>query len=257
MGFLDRVKKDIVKKSGDDVPAEKQAPKVRGLSREAKELLEKLQKEKEQKKYLGMVIDATASREASWDRAQKILRTIFQKLSEDSGLQIRVIYFGGDRVGDLGWSGDLLSVQKRMAEVGCERGLTQIVSGFEKFFQDRQKHLPENVILIGDAFEEEVKDLKKILVTFREKNIRVFSFYDREGGSARPETDAEMLFRKISKVTNGVFQEYQEGVYLDDLIVATATFAAEGMKGLERLVKENNRAALTLKKELLQIEEKK
>lgn len=256
MGIFDDVKNSLVKKPSAEVPAEKPLPtRVFGVSDKTVAVLKKAGQAR-QDKYLGLVIDATGSRGPSWDRAQKILRKIFDRLSQESGLHMRVVYFGGDTVGDLGWSADLLGVQRRMAEVRCMTGLTQIQNGLNTFFHDTRGHVPENVILIGDAFEEDIEGLKIILKKYRRENVRIFSFFEPGGHTVQPEPDAEVVFKKIAKVTNGVFQEYREGVYLDDLLVAVAAFAAQGQEGLEKLVSENSRAALTLKTELLRIDGK-
>jgi|CXWL01.1.fsa_nt_gi hypothetical protein len=256
MGIFDDVKKSLVKKPSAEVPAEKPLPtRVFGVSEKTVAVLKKAGQAR-QNKYLGLLVDATASRGLSWDRAQKILRKIFDRLSQESGLHIRVVYFGGEMVGDLGWSGDLLGVQRRMAEVRCVAGGTQITEGLGKLFHDAGGHLPENVILIGDAFEEDIEGLKIILKKYRRENVRIFSFFEPGGYTIQREPDAEVVFKKIAKVTNGVFQEYREGVYLDDLLVAVAAFAAQGQEGLDKLVTEKSRAALTLKTELLRIDGK-
>ena len=253
MGFLDDVKKSLVKKPGT-VPADKPLPKtVSGVTPETLAVLKKAEQAR-QKKYLGLLVDATASRAPTWKRAQKILGTIFNRLSKTSGLHVRVVYFGGGEIGDLGWSSDLVGVQRRMAEVSCKDGRTRITEGLERFFHQCGGYFPENVILIGDAFEDDLEGLKTILKTYRRDKVRIFSFFERGGYSPQP--DGEIVFKKIAKVTNGVFQEYREGVYLDELMVAVAAYAAQGKEGLAKLVAENSRAALSIQAELLRIEGK-
>lgn len=257
MGFLDDMKKALVKKPPPDVPTERPLPtKVHGVSEKSMAVITKVGQVR-QNKYLGLLIDATGSRGATWEKAQQILQNIFDRLSAETGLHIRVIYFGGNKIGDLGWTSDVLGVRRRMAEVTCAFGGTQVTEGLTKFIEDHQGNLPENIILIGDAFEENVDGLKNILVTCRRERIRIFSFFEPGGLTAKTESSAEIIFKKIAKVTNGVYQEYREGVYLDELMVAAAAYAAQGQPGLEKLIKENNRAALTLQRELLQIEGKK
>lgn len=257
MGFLDDMKKALVKKPSPDVPTERPMPtKIHGVSERTVELLKKVGQELD-KKYLGLVIDATGSRRPTWEKAQQILQNIFDRLSAETGLHIRVIYFGGKDIGDLGWSRDVLGVRRRMAEVTCIAGRTQIAEALTLFIEDKQGYLPENIILIGDAFEEQVDNLKKVLTICRRERIRIFSFFEPGGFTTNIESSAEVIFKKIAKVTNGVYQEYREGVYLDELMVAAAAYAAKGQAGLEKLIKENSRAALTLQRELLQIESKK
>ena len=209
--------------------------------------------ERLQKKYLGLVVDATSSRAATWDRAQMILSGILNRLSEATGLHIRVIYFRGREVGDLGWNDHMQDVARRMAEVDCMAGFTQIVPALRKLLYETSEPVPETVILIGDTFEEKIDDLKPILTEYRKKRIKIFSFFEPHTDAAA-ESASETIFRKISKVTEGVFQEYREGVYLDELMLAVATYTAQGKSGLDKLVKQNSKAALILQKELLQIE---
>lgn len=256
MGFFDDVKKSLVKKPTASVPADKPLPKkVFGVSEKTLAVLKKAEQAL-QKRYLGLVVDATASRGPSWERAQNILGTIFSRLSQASGLHIRVIYFGGGEIGDLGWSADLPEMQRRMAKVRCKTGKTKITQGLERFFGDSRDLVPENVILIGDAFEENIDGLKTVLKTYRREKVRIFSFFEPGGSVEEVEREAEIIFRKIAKVTNGVFQEYREGVYLDELMVAVAAYAAQGKAGLDKLVAENSRAALSIRTELLRIEGK-
>lgn len=209
-----------------------------------------------QLKSLGMVIDATGSRTSTWARAQIILRTIFERLSRESRLQIRLVHFGGGELKDLGWSRDVGRLQDRMAGVSCQTGGTKIIKSLEKFLVESQGYEPGNVVLIGDAYEEGVDDLKKVLKRYREKKIRIFTFYESRSRLLTEESREKMIFRKIAKVTNGVFQEYRENAYLDDLMMAVAVYAAQGESGLDALAKSKNQAALALKKELLQIEAK-
>jgi hypothetical protein len=51
---------------------------------------------------IGFLIDATRSRENTWEQAQTIQATMFRSASGLKALKLRLVYFGGNRLTKLG-----------------------------------------------------------------------------------------------------------------------------------------------------------
>lgn len=257
MGMFRRNKNDMAKNSSPPVSAKQSVEKkILGLSKESRELLQQVE-ERRNKQYLGLIIDATASRAKTWARAQNILEGMFGRLAKDSGLHVRVIYYGGDVVGDLGWKRNVLAVQKHMAAVRCVEGLTRMNTALELMLRSSDDGMAENVVVIGDAYEESYVQLNGLLDRCRRAKVKIFSFFEPGGHSAQTEPPPRTVFEEMAARTGGVFQEYREGLYLDELMVAAAVFTARGYRGLEELVNQKSKGAIAIQAQLLRIEDKK
>ena len=72
-------------------------------------------------------LDATASREATWDQACHIQMDMFGQAEKVGGLEVQVCYFQGfKRFFATRWVADPQRLQTSMAKVRCQGGLTQI-----------------------------------------------------------------------------------------------------------------------------------
>ena len=104
---------------------------------------------------IGFLVDATASRENTWEQAQMIQAKMFRSASGLTALKLRLVYFSGNRLTKLGWNDDAHKIAARMAEVRCHSGLTQIIQGLEAFIDEKPENRANAIILIGDSFEED------------------------------------------------------------------------------------------------------
>lgn len=186
--------------------------------------------------HIGFVVDATASRQETWERAQTVQGRMFQAVAGLGRVSLRLVHFGGGELIDHGWSKDASWLAARMAAVRCRQGLTQVVPALRGFVDDGEK--ADAVILVGDAFEEEPGEALMLSHTLRMRGIRVFAFF--EGGLQA----AEDQFRLIAETTGGRFARLGDDLPLADLCEGVALLAAGGEKAVRRLTNERARRLL-------------
>src|SRR6478752_7237520 len=72
-------------------------------------------------------MDATMSREPTWDRALQIQAEMFQETARIGGLDVQLVYFRGfGECRSSKWVSDPTSLAALMTKVGCRGGYTQI-----------------------------------------------------------------------------------------------------------------------------------
>jgi hypothetical protein len=72
-------------------------------------------------------MDATMSRQPTWDLALKLQGDMFHAVKEVGGLDVQLVYFRGfNETKASKWVGDPDAVARLMARVACEGGYTQI-----------------------------------------------------------------------------------------------------------------------------------
>src|SRR6478609_8416717 len=72
-------------------------------------------------------MDATMSRQPTWDLALKLQGDMFQAVKDVGGLDVQLVYFRGfNETKASKWVGDPDAVARLMARVACEGGYTQI-----------------------------------------------------------------------------------------------------------------------------------
>ncbi|MFD2855751.1 hypothetical protein ACFSZS_14610 [Seohaeicola zhoushanensis] len=177
--------------------------------------------------HIGMIIDATGSREHSWEQAQTAQLRMFKDLAGLKALQLRLLEFGGGKLSDYGWQSDALQVAKKMAAVRCRQGLTQFIPALEAFAKDETK--ADALILIGDAFEECSTAVLMPSWNLRDRGTRVFCFHEGDDPVARS------AFNAIAETTGGRSIKLGDQLPLADLCSGAALLAAGGKDALKRL----------------------
>jgi len=189
--------------------------------------------EKKQATKIGFLIDATGSREQTWELAQTIQAKMFQAVSGLKAVSLRLVYFGNNRLTALGWDNNPNSVAKHMAAVRCRTGLTQIIEGLQSFIDERPDGKAAAIILIGDCFEESSSQAERAAILLKEKGIKVFSFVEGY------DPTAQSVFRRISEITGGKFARFGSNMPLSDLCEGVVLLASGGEKALGRLKNKN------------------
>jgi hypothetical protein len=76
---------------------------------------------------IAIIIDATASREPTWDMAMKLQGELFEQVAKLSGLEVQLIYYRGlSECSRSPWMSDGPSMGRLMSKVMCRGGPTQI-----------------------------------------------------------------------------------------------------------------------------------
>ena len=126
-------------------------------------------------------MDATASREASWDRAANLQGEMFQETASKGSLEIQLAYFRG--LGEFrvsSWttkSKDLLGL---MTAVSCGAGETQIKKVLRHALTETKNKPVDALIFIGDSIEEDIDSLGALAGELGLLGVPTFFFQEGE-----------------------------------------------------------------------------
>ncbi|WP_149535489.1 vWA domain-containing protein [Siccirubricoccus phaeus] len=177
-------------------------------------------------------IDATASRQPSWDRACQLQGEMFQATRELGGLEVQLAYYRGyQEFAATPFLTDAAELTRRMAGVQCLGGQTQIQRVLAHALAETGKARVNALVFVGDAVEEPVDPLCHAAGRLGLSGTPVFCFH--EGGDAR----AGQALRQIAKVSGGAYAVFDAGSAeaLRALLRAVAVYAAGGRAALARL----------------------
>jgi hypothetical protein len=176
-------------------------------------------------------MDATASREPTWDHACHIQAEMFAETAALGGLKIQLCHYRGFKEFEAsGWLTDTASLQRQMAAVRCLGGHTQIGRVLKHATAMAKQQRIDALVFVGDCMEEDIDDICQLAGVLGMHGVPAFMFH--EGGDAR----AGQAFRQIAKLTKGAYCPFDAGSanQLRDLLSAVAVYAAGGRLALER-----------------------
>jgi hypothetical protein len=189
-------------------------------------------------------IDATASREPTWDMAAGLTAQMFEAAAAIGNLSIQLIYYRGYReCSASGWLTDAPALIAAMRRVRCEGGHTQIGRVLDHVRKEHSREKVAALVLVSDSCEEDAGDLFK-----RATELGVPCFLFQEGTSK----EVSRIYEEIAKLTKGAHCTFDAGAAqrLADLLKAVAAFAAGGIKALASQNSDAARLLLTqLKKD--------
>ena len=100
-------------------------------------------------------IDATASRQSTWDLARHLTGDMFKAVVGGS-LSVQCVYFRGDRECiATPWTSNASTLSATMADVECRQGLTQIQRVLEHTKRENERQKVAALVLISDSCEEQ------------------------------------------------------------------------------------------------------
>ena len=188
-------------------------------------------------------MDATASREPSWDRACQIQGEMFEATRGLGGLQIQLVWYRGfGEFEACPWSASSAELVQRMTAVRCRAGETQIEAVLAHAIAETKLRKVNAVVFGGDCVEENVDSLCQRAGELGLLGVPAFIFH--EGG----EPVARRCLEEIARLTGGAYCPFDAGSAeaLRDLLAAAAAFAAGGRIALEDFGRRRGGAALLL-----------
>ncbi|RKT46021.1 VWA domain-containing protein [Thiocapsa rosea] len=188
-------------------------------------------------------MDATASREPTWDRAAQIQSGMFIETRDLGGLEVQLCYYRGFRDFSASpWLQDSEALLKRMNRVFCEAGLTQIGRVLEHALEEAKKGRVDAVVFVGDCMEESRDRLADLAGRLGLAGVPAFVF--QEGRD--PAT--ERSFREIARLSGGAWCPFDASSprMLHDLLAAVAVYAAGGRAALTHYGETHGGAVLQL-----------
>jgi hypothetical protein len=177
-------------------------------------------------------IDATASRQPTWDRACHVQAEMFLATRELGGLAVSLAYYRGFReMAATPFLTDARELARRMSTVTCLGGQTQLRRLFEHALAQTRAKRVHAMVFVGDAIEEDVDPVCHLAGELGLRGTPLFVFH--EGGSPV----AANAFRQVARVSGGAYVPFDAASpqALAALLRAVAVYAAGGRAALARL----------------------
>ena len=174
-------------------------------------------------------IDATASRQPTWDTACQIQSEMFKETASLGGLDVQLVFYRGfHEMKATPWVGDSNRLAAIMGRVNCLGGQTQLGRLLRYAVGETKRQRIDALVFIGDCLEENVDAVCATAGELGLLSVPCFMFH--EGGDAV----AMHGFRQIAELTRGAFCRFDTGsaAELRQLLAAVAVYAAGGRKAL-------------------------
>ncbi|MDX1484704.1 MAG: VWA domain-containing protein [Alphaproteobacteria bacterium] len=177
-------------------------------------------------------MDATASREPTWDRACHIQGQMFEATDSLGGLEVQLVFYRGfGECKASPWVASSKDLVRRMTAVSCLGGHTQIGRVLAHAVKETRKKRVDALVFVGDAMEEDVDDLSHAAGQLGLLGVPAFIFHEGH------DPVAARGFRQLAKLTKGAYCAFDAGSaeQLRALLEAVAVYAAGGRPALEDL----------------------
>ncbi|MFP6808616.1 MAG: VWA domain-containing protein [Pseudomonadales bacterium] len=181
---------------------------------------------------LVFAMDATASREPTWDHACQLQGEMFSTTDALGGLMIQMCYYRGFREFYTSpWclhSEELLS---EMTAARCLGGHTQIHKVLSHLMEENSRQKIQAAVFVGDALEEDADKLCHQAGKLGVLGIPLFVF--QEGRQA----NVRSVFKQMAALSGGAYSPFDlnSASQLKNLLSAVAVFAAGGKQALKKL----------------------
>lgn len=180
---------------------------------------------------LVLALDATMSRQPTWDLACSLQARMFQAVAKAGGLAVQLVYFRG--FGECKASkfvGNAASLTDLMVKIDCRGGRTQISKVFSHALKENARGRVSAVIFIGDAVEENVDELADKAGQLGLNGVPLFLFQEGHDGQV------ERAYREFARLSRGAWFRFDRKApdVLAQLLSSIAVYATGGLKALEK-----------------------
>lgn len=188
-------------------------------------------------------LDATMSRQPTWDVAQSIQGRMFEETAALGGLDVQLVFFRGFgecRASHFVSGGQGLAAL--MSRIDCRGGRTQIAKVLRHVLDEAKAQRVGALVFVGDAMEENVDELCNLAGRLGLLGVKAFMFH--EGGDAA----VGGAFKELARLTGGAYAAFDRSAprRLAELLAAAAAYAAGGRLELERRAEAGEGAARLL-----------
>jgi hypothetical protein len=176
-------------------------------------------------------LDATMSRQPTWDTALKLQADMFEEAAKVGALDIQLAYFRGfNECRTSRFVSDARALRELMVKIDCRGGHTQIGKILSHARRESGKQKVNVLVFVGDALEEPIDDLAAKAGELGLLGVKVFIF--QEGRDAA----VERGFREIARLSGGAYARFDANAAGEfaQLLKAAAAYAAGGMKALAK-----------------------
>ncbi len=182
--------------------------------------------------HLLFALDATMSRQPTWDMAVAIQADMFMEAAKFGGLAIKLVYFRGlDECRATGFVTDPIKLAALMTRISCRAGRTQIGRVLRHAVTTARKQGLRAMVHVGDCCEEDPDALAAVAGELAILGVPAFFFH--EGHDAF----AGAVFAELARVSGGVALPFDAASphELSALLKGVASYAAGGEEGLRKL----------------------
>lgn len=192
-------------------------------------------------------LDATASRQSTWDAASQLQTEMFLSTQELGGLNVQLCYFRGfAEFFSSDWQTNADNLLAIMSSIYCQAGATQLQRLLKHAIDENGRKKIKCVIYIGDAMEENIDILAQLAGKLGILSIPLFMFQERNDPVARE------AFKELSRLSGGAYSQFDSASadQLKELLKAVAIYAAGGLKALQDFSKKSNKSVKLLEQQL-------
>ena len=188
-------------------------------------------------------LDATASRQPTWDHAAEIQAEMFTETASLGGLEMQLAFyrgFGEFKVSP--WLGQSEPMLRMMSSVFCLAGETQIRKVLSHAVNETRRRKVNALVFVGDCVEEDIDQLGAVAGELGLLGVPAFMFHE----GADPV--AAFAFQQIARLTKGACCRFDANSahVLRELLGAVAVYAAGGRKALEDLARKRGGEVLKI-----------
>lgn len=229
----------------DKLPAKSSSQDIQAFVEKAKQVPAKSGEARRGR--LIFALDATASRQPTWDRACSLQGDMFRATDELGGLEVQLCFYRG--YGEFSaspWYASSREVVQRMTSVFCLGGLTQIGKVLRHTLKEAKKSKINALVFVGDCVEENPDHLAHLAGQIGILGVPVFLFHEGDN----PTT--VRVFKQIAHLTRGAACPFDHGSaeQLRDLLSAVAVYATGGWRALEKFSHGRHASVKRLTREL-------
>jgi len=192
---------------------------------------------------LMFAMDATASREPTWDAASNIQAQMFEETSALGGLDVQLCYYRGfNEFQATPWVSNTKALLSTITAVTCAAGTTQIEKVLKHAVAETKRGRINALVFVGDCMEEDIDKLCGLGGELGLLGVPAFIFHEGFDSAA------ERTFKQLAKLTRGAYCRFDaaSAAQLRDLLSAVAVYAAGGRNALENFGKRRGGIALQL-----------
>ncbi|WP_099866554.1 hypothetical protein [Pararhizobium haloflavum] len=179
---------------------------------------------------LVFALDATMSRQPTWDAACRLQAQMFDAVGAAGNLSVQLVYFRGyGECRASRWVNDTSSLRDLMTRIDCRGGQTQIGKVLHHIAEETQRKPVSAAVVIGDAMEEEIDVLCHRAGELGLRKVPCFMFQEGQNPAAH------QAFAEIARLSGGAHVRFDANAadQLAELLKAVATYASGGLKALE------------------------
>jgi hypothetical protein len=173
-------------------------------------------------------LDATASRQPTWDTACELQAQMFHEVAIIGGLSVQLVYYRG--LAECRSSRWVTQSEHSglMERIDCCMGHTQIGKVLAHARRESELLKVQALVFVGDAMEENPDDLAHDAAALGKAGVPAFMFQEGHDPAVK------RVFEEIAQLTRGAYCRFDPGAarQLAELLKAVAVYATGGLTAL-------------------------